>query len=94
MPLLVCLLVPFGKLPRGIVRAHVPWFPNLHQVACRCFQHILKLTLPETKATYVCTYRDYYCDCSDQLAVYRVFQNELYNFESLYKFIQRACTVF
>jgi hypothetical protein len=26
--------------------------------------------------------------------LYRVFQKELYNFESLCKFIQRTCTVF
>jgi hypothetical protein len=26
--------------------------------------------------------------------VYRVFEKELYNFESLYTFIQRTCTVF
>jgi hypothetical protein len=25
---------------------------------------------------------------------YRVFQKELYNYESLHKFIQRACTMF
>jgi hypothetical protein len=26
--------------------------------------------------------------------IYRVFQNELYNFERFYTFVQRACTVF
>jgi hypothetical protein len=26
--------------------------------------------------------------------MYRLFRKELYNFESLYKFIQRTCTVF
>jgi hypothetical protein len=31
---------------------------------------------------------------SENIAIYRVFQNELHNFESLYKFIKRACAVF
>jgi hypothetical protein len=31
---------------------------------------------------------------NNALSKYRVFQKELYNFESLYKFIQRAYTVF
>jgi hypothetical protein len=28
---------------------HVPWFPNLRQVRCRYFQHILELILPGSK---------------------------------------------
>jgi hypothetical protein len=28
------------------------------------------------------------------ISLYRVFQKELYNFESLYKFIQGTCTEF
>jgi hypothetical protein len=29
-----------------------------------------------------------------RICMHRVFQKELYNFESLYKFIHRTCTVF
>jgi hypothetical protein len=29
-----------------------------------------------------------------EVELHMVFQEELYNFESLYKFIQRICTVF
>jgi hypothetical protein len=29
-----------------------------------------------------------------EMRIYREFQKELYNLESLYKFIQRTCTVF
>jgi hypothetical protein len=56
---------------------------------------VLPVPLSESTYKFICTHIQFLILKEDLIQPrYRLFQNELYNFGSLYKFIQRICTVF
>jgi hypothetical protein len=50
--------------------------------------------LQQTDQNVKCKYKMNFNKDSLEFTKYGMFQKELYNVESLYKFIQRTCTVF